>query len=194
MKQRNWDDRLKQDMKFAMENLLEYGSLVPMFVLHTRSGQILVVGASIRDQAEKEQTYRMMTTMCIAHDVVGFCFIAEAWLRMVNRRHNESEAEMQDRSFAFPPSEAEDRIEVVSGVCVYRDEDIGKRQSKSTMVEILRGDDTKVTGFQALDLPGNNCEGLVIDILPEKRPSKTQQTIAQRLLDKSDHIHHVRRQ
>jgi hypothetical protein len=181
-----WTTWLEQDMAFTTKILLTSGRVTPMYILHTRGGQKLVIGATFESDNEKHMMHMYVQLMCVAHDVIAFSFHSEAWMRAMTRESGESLAEMQKRASSEHPSDA-DRKEIISVTLVYRDEEAqaAGRKTLEAIGEIVRDSAGKVIAVTRMDMPaGGQSSGAILKILPNGRPNARQRQTAQDLLEK----------
>ncbi len=117
-----WLKQMEFDKGFAEQMLLDSSQVRPMFVLHGENRVEAVLAALLLPET-KAHLYRFLKMLIVARDLVGFSAISEAWMRRVDNYPGETAAAQRARVEAGPrPSEAEDRIEVVSITLIYRDD------------------------------------------------------------------------
>lgn len=151
----DWRKWTEHNLEFAAEHLIQFGQLAPMIVIHGRDGSYRAMESV---EGNRDKSLVVWRVACIAHDATGFCFLSEGWLRTVQKRIGESEAELYERGKAFPPSEAHDRIEVVNICTVWRSVD-NQLQSMARTRRIARDEDGKITGLEKdSKLPGDNMK------------------------------------
>jgi hypothetical protein len=176
-----WAEALAYDADFAEKTLIERGEVLPMFVIHA-AGALYILNASFESDAAKQRAYSIVQVMAIAHAADAVSMIAEAWVRSVPQRHGESEAEWRKRGTDVMPSQAEDRIEVVSVVLGYRGK-TSDRHTLHSLREIIRGDDGKPTGLKPDDTQERGKPGgIMADLVPRVPPSPGERAEAQALL------------
>jgi hypothetical protein len=147
------------------------GQLAPMFVVHAHDGTIIPVLATWDN---KSGHYDVVKVICIAHDAIAICMICEGWIAGARTRE-----ELEGR----PPSEREDRKEVVSVTMSMRQPRV---RSLSSWREIIRDWDGKITGVgPELVPPGIQGVGRMFELLPEERPSRRDREWAKKLLAES---------
>ena len=105
-------------------------------------------------------------------------------MRRIERRIGETPGEHDARAFAVPPSEAEDRIEIVMAELIYRDDATGERRSLADAREIVRDAKGKPVGFRdnALD-PDAQGEGRWVDVLTPDRPTAEERARAAAVIE-----------
>ena len=159
----DWAKQQRLDVEFAKGILLAHGELAPMFVVHTPDKIEVLLAPPWRDRDEKFPFYNLLKLRAAADGAIGMTFITEAWMRDVPLVAGETEAEHRVRAQAVPPSEAEDRMEVVMVMTTYRDAD-GKQDLTATL-DIVRNAAGKVIAApERKSLPGT-FQGPVRDIL-----------------------------
>lgn len=171
----DWAKQVRFDMAFAERTLLKQGDVRRMFVIHAKDALHAIPwnGAD-----EKKEMLKFVRAYCIALDAEAVSFISEAWVRSVMRAHGESEAEYQERVDAVPPSEAEDRREVVLCIVMYRE--AGERHVLSEAREIQRranGKPDGLTPYRTLDTL-EAVGGDVIDVFPRQAPTEEMRAMA----------------
>lgn len=180
----DWQELLDFNMRFAIERLVGIGEVGRMFVLHTDDGAVLIPG-EWSDEVERQNIYRLVRLVALAHDATAVAMVTEAWMRKVKRRSGESRAEFDARTGAVMPSQAEDRIEVVVATLAYRDA-ADARHTLSKVQEIVRGADAKPTRAKPIDLPTTGMSGTMTDLMPERRPTAVERAAARTLLTMID--------
>ena len=131
-------------MEYAKAALFEMGGLTPMFIVHCPEGT-RVYATPWHNEGEKRATQRLLALRGAADGAVGITFIGEAWMLVLQQRPGESDAEYNARATAVPPSEAEERQEVLMVTSEFYDAD-GDYQALSITLDIVRNAAGKITG------------------------------------------------
>lgn len=167
-----WTKQLRFDIEFAKQMVLEQGSCANILVVYVR-GKAPMILQPPRDLS-RDTVAGYLRAVCIAEDAEAFGFISEAWMRIVDRRDRETEAEHNERAYGIAPSQAEDRIEVVIAELVWRD-DGGERRTMHEFREIVRDAKGEPVGFRpGPATPGGGkveSEGRWVDVLTPERPT-----------------------
>lgn len=122
-----WRRVVETDLDYAATQLTKPDSqLLRTFVVHAKD-ELHVIGAPKVDAESEEIIHRVLLLYCVAHDAEAISVISEAWARSVPRAAKETEAEWQERAEAVMPADAEDRIELVLGVVIWRTADRRRR-------------------------------------------------------------------
>lgn len=158
-----WIERLRDDVSFAEKMLIKDGRLAPMFFLQSDDG-LFVVATPYGNDDEKAHTYRIITMMCVAHDVYGFCSLSEAWMAAIPKIPGGAEEQLRQAA-KMRASEAENRIEVIIAMAVYRNAE-NTRKSISLTREIQRDPNDKFIGLGAETLTNDQHLGGIPNILP----------------------------
>ena len=177
-----WADQLRLDYGFAVEALKKSGSVSQMVVLHDPDGRgITPILLRWRDREAKTRGYSYLSLLAEATEPAAFSFISEAWLRVVERRHGESVDEHNTRALAS--SEAEDRIEIIYAMVIWRD-DAGERQAAFKAGDIERDASGTVSSVKprATWKVDDSIVGDVIGIMPEEVVSPSRRMEATRLI------------
>lgn len=177
----DWHQHICRNIEFAESVLREHGELVPMFVVEAGS-ETHIVGATFRNAEEKRSIFALVRLMCIALDATALTFITEAWMRRIRQYPGETEAAMQARIAAVPPSEAEDREEVIVVQTMYRDPETGERRAITGQRGIERDAAGKIVGLGAGDVEETGATGAAGEIFPAEAPTPDAQSYAQRVL------------
>jgi hypothetical protein len=170
-------------MQFAEKSLRATGSVMPMFIVHTKTGSH-VIATPWKDDKEKALCRQMVRVFCIAHNATALTFLSEVWMRRLMRHPRETDAEFQVRQDAVAPSEAEDRTEAVMAIAAWRD-DAGERQIVFEAREIERRLNGKPSGLAAMPTSKEygGLEGRMVEIFPDRAPSALEQATAKAVLD-----------
>ena len=176
----DWNRQMRFDIEFAKRMLLDTGAVRPMFILHLPDA-IKVIQTHWTSTEEKRTTQKLMALMAAADGAEAVVFIAEAWWRAVPQRPGETEAEHKARVEAVPPSEAEDRIEVVMIASSFRVD--GHKQSKAVALEIIRGASGRPRTLREISEPGASVSGAVADLLTDEPLTEELRGVAQRAFD-----------
>jgi hypothetical protein len=154
----DWQRQHRFDVDWAKRLLMTAGSVSPMFVIVAEAGSTVFAVPDWSD-AVREPVYMLIALQAAAANAFGISFMSEAWLRTIAGRSGESRDEVERRANQVRPSEAEDRIEVISIQCIYRD-GAGDKQSLLTHLEIERDYTTgEPTSTKLLSFG----EGLIVD-------------------------------
>jgi hypothetical protein len=148
------------------------GSAPLLFIIVGHDGTKKVIAVpSPSDAATKRQVFSLIHLACTAFDAMAYLCISEAWERAATVGDSDRPTVM--------PSEAEDRKEVLMVIMIYRDE-TGERRTLHRIHEIIRDWKTgAITLRDMTEMTDENFQGILVDILPEKRPSPAQRTAAQ---------------
>jgi hypothetical protein len=180
-----WAEQLRFDYGFAVKALKKSGSVSQMAVLHDRDGQsVTPIILKWLDREVKTRGYSYLSLLAEATEPAAFSFISEAWLRVVQRRHGESVGEHNTRALEGPrPSEAEDRIEIIYAMVIWRD-DAGERQAAFKAGDIERDASGTVSSVKprATWKVDDSIVGDVIGIMPEEAVSPSRRAEAIRLI------------
>lgn len=178
-----WLRALEFDAEFAVKHLIERGKFLPTFVLYLPGQKVMLIPAGWTDDTEKQRMMALVSVAAVAHDALAISLSTEAWMRTVARRDRETDAEHNKRARAVPPSEAQDRQEIIITVLTYRD-DADQRHSLSQSSKIIRDAAGQVTGATAMDFSGS-IEGAMTDILPPCRAPAYARDAARAMLAKN---------
>lgn len=183
-----WIKQVRFDIEFAKRMVLEQGSCATILVVYRRGQPPIILQQS--PDLGKDTVAGYLRALCVAEDAEGFAFISEAWMRIVTRRDSETQAEHDQRVYLVPPSEAEDRIEVVIAEIIYRDDD-GERRTLHESREIIRDAAGKPSGFRSVQnvLGGavERSEGRWVEVLSPEPPTVEERArAAAALLDLAD--------
>jgi hypothetical protein len=178
----DWTRQLRFDMAFAEKTLLKDGYLGRIFVVHTKDQKLVIPGQWDSDR-ERGAMLEVIKAHCLALNAEALSFISEAWARHLQQAHGETNAEFRTRVDAVRPRDAEDRVEVVIVLTMFRD-DAGQRQVISDTREIERRANGKPSGLKAFRLNEgwDVLDDAVVDAFPEFEPSRAQQHAARVLL------------
>lgn len=156
------------DMDYAAEVLRGNGAVPTIIVIRGRERHT-ILQAQFSDVEQKVNVYKTAALIAYVHEARALTMLTEAWMRTVTGRAGESDAEIRRRSREVLPSEAMDRIEVISCHAVYRDE-AGETVAHSEMREILRKPDGKFYGLaEPIDTAGAEVvDSLLLRCLPAK--------------------------
>ena len=171
-----WTKQLRFDIEFAKRMVLEQGSCATILVVYPRGRASLVIRPSA--DLGKDTSARFLRILCTAIDAEAFAWISEAWMRRISQRFGETRDDVVARAYAVPPSEAEDRFEVVMAELIYRDDD-GQRRCMADVREILRDATGKPVGFRdgVLD-PLARSEGRWVEVLTAEPPTAEERARA----------------
>jgi len=165
----DWTELHHADVEFARKVLLGQGAVIPMFIVHAGTKTLAVV-SQWRDDDEKRQAFLLVALLAAREGAEAIGFISEAWIRQVDHAPRETEAEFAARVKAVPPSEAEDRQEVVMCAMQYRDPVAGKR-SLMTSLDIVRDATGKpVAAPKRTDDGYDRLGGAALALLSERLP------------------------
>jgi hypothetical protein len=186
---KKWVENFAHDLSWGKSLLQGEGSLIPMFILHNRDGSITPFCVAFKSPGHKHSVYQFMSIVMMANESIGFSFMCEGWMIINGIHHGEDAADAMERALAGPsPSQSENRIEVLTLMMVYRD-DADERKVISTIEDMQRDWDGKLTGFKAHDTRGAIMEGAVVDIMPEEPPDQAHVMAARAFLaTKADFI------
>jgi hypothetical protein len=185
----DWRAWLRRDVYFAEQRLIEFGEVRPMFVIHSADGKIVIILSSWNSEEARRKVLAQIGLLCIAHDAIAMSYLAESWLRMVGRRHGESDAEQRERAFSVKPSQAHDRMEVVVAMLTFIDP-AGERKTMGAMRGIERDAAGKAIGCTII--PGHDdksmsrgecIDGQIPGLLPTFRPTPEQRALVHELLE-----------
>jgi len=132
-----WRPVLERQFQWAAEQLTTADAeLAPLVVLYPDdpTAPSEVIHAPCATDAQEEALHAFLAVKAVALQTRAATHIAEAWIRHVDRRPGETDAELDQRCAAVEPSKAEDRGEVVIVTVVWRDQDwrrhtmVGTRQ------------------------------------------------------------------
>ncbi len=167
----DWQRWLDDDVKFAVDILVEQGSIAPQFIVHARDGAVFPIVSSLFSQNDKKLMYDFIKLFCLAKDAIAVSSMGEAWMTMMPARPAENLDQAYQRAKKqLPPSLSETRTEQVFVTLVYYDNE-GTRQVMSALSEIVRGPDGSPTGTSEIRRTQGDTVGRMIEILPEDRPS-----------------------
>lgn len=168
----DWAEHIREHVEWAKHSLAKTGRIIPQYLIATPR-KVYGITVACEDEDEHERITEMLGIFCLAGQAESVTFVFEAWKRNLTRRPGETMAEFLARGHAVPPSQAEDRQEVVIVQCIYYDE-AGERRSIGTDREILRDADGRAYGLGEEDqrAQGGEAEGWLIDILAPERPGK----------------------
>jgi hypothetical protein len=176
-KKPSWSEWLRHNVEYAKKQILKDGTLSGIFAIHGRDGQTYIVQADFSDSEEKRTIYDFVEMMCVAYDAIGLSHIAEAWVRTVAPRHQESPDELLQRAYAGPkPSQAEDRSEVIIITMIYRENE--ERHIIGEFYEIIREWSGKITGLRLMDPDIKPSSGDVLELLSATTPPAWKQAAA----------------
>jgi hypothetical protein len=147
-----------------------------MFVGH-KGDKIMPLTVDLKNHSHRRSVYSFLGIVFAAREMEGFTFFTESWVRNVKQADDESAEQMIERAMKGPPpSEAFDRIDVLSVMMVWRDAN-GDRQADGWAGEIIRDARNKPTGTRDLfvdeaDEPlltaQHSIDGVVVDIFPPR--------------------------
>lgn len=181
----DWQKWLDYDLAFATKTLVEIGSVGQMFVLHSSNGTSRAFLAPFTSEEQRRALLMFLRARCIAHHVIGFSVINEAWIAQVA---NKAEAIAVDRGEALMPSQRETRREIVQVTLIYRLDE--ERKALGAIREIVRGADGRATGVVSpkgisIDAVIDPDFGAIPGILSPETPPEVQVRAAQDLLAKT---------
>lgn len=177
-----WEKQLRYDIQFAERRLIANGSVRRMFMVHLERA-IHILTPRFED---KDTEVAYLGAYCTAHDARAISSIAEAWMRIPDKRHGETDADYNRRLSGVAPSEDETRIEIVVAVVAYRDS-AGERQTISEIREIERRSNGKPSGlvanakFERIK-PETTMGGRFAELLPPRPPTARERMEAVALL------------
>lgn len=178
----DWQKWLAYDLAIATRTLVRTGSVSQIFVLHSSNGTTQTFAAPFTSDEQRRAVLMYFRARCIAHHVVGFSVINEAWMAAVAGK---AEAIAIDRGEGRMPSQRETRREVVQVSLIYRL--FEKRRALGAMREIIRGADGRATGVTMPDGFPADVEvdanfGAIPGILLPETPPQSQVIAAQDVL------------
>lgn len=171
--------QIRLDFEFAKRCLISDGTVMPVFVVHTK-GMVIPIGFNgTYDDEGRRNHRRYARLLSIAHNAFAIAYIGEAWVAI----------SLPDEPVPeFPrvrPRDREDRREVILSQLMWRDKETGERWSNLAQAEIVRnekGDPTRVKDEEFTD-PTNMIMGNFSEILPEDEPTPAEQEQAKIMLD-----------
>jgi hypothetical protein len=178
-----WRDALDNDTEWAREMLMEHGALMPMFIMHHRDrDEKVIFMTAFKSEDHKHAVFGFMTLAAIALDVPAVTMITEAWMKAVHQRAGESDKDTYDRALGKRRvSDMEDKVEVLMVSLMYRAAD--RQEMISTLCEMLRSDDGKISGFKEReDVSAGSMAGAISDILSAERPEPAMRVAANALM------------
>lgn len=159
---KEWKKQVEADMEFAEAMLIERGELMPLFVIHCDDGSTVPIGGSWTPTS-KEDYYSLISLLCVAYEAVGVVQMAEAW--MIKRPIDHP---LHGKDYA-PPSQASDRIEIVSVTAIWRDKT--GRKTANLLREIVRDGEGKAVGLKPAEIEETDgLRGMLADIIPARKP------------------------
>lgn len=181
----DWQKWLAYDLDFATKVLVDVGHVSQLFVLHSSNGTSRVFNAPFISEEQRRGLLVFLRARCIAHHVVGFSVINEAWMAQVA---NKAEAIAVDRGEGLMPSQRETRREVVQVSLIYRLDE--ERKALGAIREIVRGADGRATGVAVpqgipAEVKADPNFGAIPNILSPETPPETLVRAAQDLLSKA---------
>jgi hypothetical protein len=180
MSEEKWRAELKRNEKFAAETMKKAGGVANMFIIYPRNAGPIPFLTGWSSAEERELSMRMVNLACMAHDAIALGHVSEAWVRMVDRRGKETEAEWQARVNAVRPSQAEDRIEAL--ICTIVWFDGAERQSLMTTQRIVRDEQDKFLSLADREESRNNT-GAITEVLPTQSLTPAARKEAKDILD-----------
>jgi hypothetical protein len=171
---RDWRKRAEADFEFARKVLLEVGKVSPMYIVHGAERVVPVYCG----QFPKADQRKIMRLICIAERAEAIAMIGEAWTARAKRGEEHLPA-----SHIVPPSEREDRIEVVMVSMTWRED--GERRTVMRVGEIVRDAAGKAVELKAEPVSGAADEfaGPATEILPERMPDAFAVKAAREMLE-----------
>jgi hypothetical protein len=168
------DKTWQHDLDWARKTLIDKGAVAQMIVVHTQANNRAIV-VSIRPGVTKDEACAFARHVCVAYNADAVTVMGEAWmLRGKDGKPADTTA---------PPSESPDRIEVLAVSMSSRD-DTGAISHRASYRPIERGADDKPAGLGAeVKWEGVQYVGRFAEILPERKPTFTEQRIARKQLD-----------
>jgi hypothetical protein len=145
------DRQLAHDLDFAAERMREHGgvSMMLMFRPAHDPDSILLMPAGWSGSEDREIAIKVFRTIGIGVNARMVTLLTEAWLRKVQKHPRETRDEHETRAYAVPPSEAEDRVEVLMAAVAWRD-DGGRTRMRASIREILRDDSNAFLGLRRI--------------------------------------------
>lgn len=151
------EDWVKESAKLAADIFNKHGSLTPMWVAETESGELLPIVAPMID---KDALFKAIKKLFAEHKVKRYVFMVEAWTIVSTGRENWSEAEKfaENNSLEFHP----DRREIIMVT--------GEEKGQSIMgyMCILRPEHGKPTVSPFKIEQMDRMEGRMSGLLPER--------------------------
>jgi hypothetical protein len=181
----DWSKQLRLDMMFAEKCLLDGGQVPAMFIVHTPTGQHVIL--TPWQGSDEKATYQQLIRLhCIAHGATALTMLSEVWVRRVMRRDCETEMEYQTRIEAYPPSEASDRTEAVFVMICWREHNERKVLFESR--EITRRANGKPEGLAPITWGGDESYdelgGTMTEILPDRVATPDEVAAARSILSR----------
>jgi hypothetical protein len=161
-------DRFAKDCEFAATALLDRGSIAPMFIVHCDLGLVPVL-ASFSNTKEKALTYDFIELLCVAYDATAVVMMTEAWMAQEHGTNN-----------PLPPSEREDRVEVLIVTMAARG--TNGREEFHSCREIIRDKQDQLIGLKPENPPYDGIRGALFELLPSEPATAQQKAAAQATL------------
>jgi hypothetical protein len=173
-----WERQLQSDMAFAARTIIADGTLYPLFILHNRDGSFTPFRSALRDAEHKHRVYQFFGLLLVATDAAGISVMCESWVRSEQLQPGETSTALLRRveRDGPMPRQASDRQEVLTVSLAYRD-DADERQVKTTIGDIIRGDDGGVVAIKWWK-DGETLDGAVRNIMPPNPPRPEHTAIA----------------
>jgi hypothetical protein len=161
----------EHDLKWSEQRLIETGEIAMMAIVCASDGNVVIEphGLGLSDREEILAAFRCV---CVANAAFSITVMSEAWMRMGPAI-----------SDGVMPSKAPDRIEVLSMVNTYRDDETGEIGHRVSTRPIRRGADDQVIGLGPDAMPdGIAAGGPMAELLPLRKPTFTDQRKAREVL------------
>jgi len=144
--------------------------LPPMTCLFTDTGERHAIAIPTHSDREEQAAFSFLAVAGIALVARGATHVAEAWKRVVARLPGETDAALQQRAAAVPPSEAEDRVETVIASAVWRDDSWRRHTMVAERLIERAADGTPSLGPISWD--NSIPDAPIIVAVPHRQPSR----------------------
>ena len=169
------DDLMMAASDYAEFCLRNSGRMASTLFLIGIEGPMMFLPPPLDGEEEKGNFANAARLMCLAYNASASVIAMEAWLKTAKPG--------EQLDMTVPPSEAEDRQEIVA---LLGEERGGHRHQ---FLKIVRSDNGKFFGFTDADLPETDrVAGRFAQILPPTAPDNVMQTLAKAIMAKSGKI------
>jgi hypothetical protein len=152
----------KHDLEWSEQRIIETGEIAMMAIVCTPGGNAVIEPRGL-GLLDREVVLAAFRCFCVANAAFSITVMSEAWMRIG--------LQISD---GVMPSKSPDRIEMLTLVNTYRDDETGKIAHRISTRPILRGAGGYVIGLGPDTIPaGVTAAGDMAELLPLRTPTFT---------------------